>query len=231
MARPSLVALFRVVLLLSCVGVGAGLGQSPAAEKTKTQPLSSIAMPSDRAVDSYRIYSMLMPVGELGNEGWPHDLYLLEDTTVTLVGPDEPCWQSSETMNPHSALSAPAEQAQDLAELLQDFDRHCHERIRLTADGFRLRVPLRLLNEAEQNEFRQTRFSDKAPSELKTKYMGAPGLSSFSQIYFNAHHTVAMVYANGWCGGRCAQSFWAVYGLDKTGQWKPLRWNSDILMS
>jgi hypothetical protein len=201
-----------------------------------TEPLAPITMPSDRVADSYRIYSVLMPVDELGGKGWPHELYLLEDTTVALVKPDEACRQEVQdsglsAMNPHNALTAPESRAQDLAELLEDFDKHCHERVKLTADGFKLQVPLRLLNEDEQEEFIRTRFGATKDVKAEEKYRGAPGLSSFSQVYFNAHHTVAMVYASGWCGGTCAQAFWVVFEKDSMGQWKTLRWNSTMLMS
>ena len=200
-------------------------------------PAAPIPMPSDRAGASYRIYSMLMPVGELGGRDWPHGLWLLADTTVTLVQPDQPCIpEGSEPvgMNPHVALQPPPDQAQDYAELLEDFDRHCHDRILLTAEPFKVAVPLRVLTKQEQDEFMATRFAvpgaNKVDPAVALKYEGAPGLSSFSEVYFNAHHTVAMVYGWGWCGGLCGQGFWSVFAL-KDGEWKSLRWNSSIVMS
>ncbi len=205
------------------------LGQPQLTHASEPPP---IPMPADRATDSYRIYSMLLPVGELGAQGWPKDLYLLQDTTTTMVPSDQPCSAPSSggNLHPHSALHAPPDRRQDLRELLDDFDRHCHERIRLTSDGFHLSVPLLLLDEAQQKEFESTRFSAKPDPKLAAKYKGAPGLSSFSQVYFNAHHTVAMVFAYGWCGAECGQGFWSVYEL-QTGQWNPLRWNSVMVMS
>jgi hypothetical protein len=196
-----------------------------------------IPMPQDRAADSYKIYSILLPVGELANPGWSRDLWLLADTTLALVPPDQPCLSQGGVdgvdMNPHVALQPPPEGMQDFAEMLDDFDRRCHERIQLTADAFTLVVPLRLLTQTERDDFIRTRFDPDAGIEgdrLTARYKGAPGLSMFSQVYFNAHHTVAMVYASGWCGGLCAQSYWEVLGF-QDGVWKRLGWRTAALMS
>ena len=66
---------------------------------------------------------------------------------------------------------------------------------------------------------------------LTAHYHGAPGLSRFSQVYFNSHHTLAMVFANGWCGGLCAHSYWEILELDNGGAWKRLGWHTTDLMS
>jgi hypothetical protein len=194
-------------------------------------------MPQDRAADSYKIYSLLLPVGELANPGWTRDLWLLSDTTVALVPADQPCMPQgapSSEMNPHTAVQPPPDGLQDFAEMLDDFDRRCHERITLTAESFNLVVPLRLLTQAEQDSFILARYDPNAGPDsdvLIAHYKGAPGLSRFSQVYFNAHHTVAMVFESGWCGGLCGQSYWQVLKLED-GSWKRLdNWRSAALMS
>jgi hypothetical protein len=210
----------------------------PEAKPVTRPPLPAIPMPQDRAAESYSIYSQLLPVGALGNPGWPRAMLLLSDTTVSLVPPDEPCLASDaglsgNSMNPHIAVRAPDEMKQDLDEMLEDFDHRCHERILLTFDAFKLVVPLHLLSPDEQDEFVSTRFDQNAGHEgdrIAARYKGAPGLSSFSQVYFNAHHTRAMVYATGWCGGLCVQSFWVVMEFEN-GQWKRLTWDTASEMS
>jgi hypothetical protein len=195
-------------------------------------------MPQDRADDSYRIYTMLMPVGELGRPGWPRDLWLLSDTTLSLVAPDRNCMPqaangSEDPMNPHFAVHPPADRVPDFNELLEDFDKRCHERIMLAQDSFPNTMPLRLLTEDEQDEFVSTRWDQNAGEygdQIAAKYKGAPGISSFSQVYFNSHHTLAMVYATGWCGGLCVQSFWDVLEF-KDGQWRRLPWSNTFVMS
>jgi hypothetical protein len=213
---------------------------APVAEPVDFQPqtkaLPPIPMPQDRATDSYRIYSIMLPVGELADPGWSRDLWLLSDTTLALVPADQPCLSQDIdgiNMNPHVAVEPPPDQVQDFYEMLADFDRRCHERIQLTPDAFNLVVPLRLLSQAEQDEFIRKRFDPNAGSEadaLIAQYRGAPGLSRFSQVYFNSHHTVAMVYAAGWCGGLCAQSYWQVLGL-QDGSWKRLHWHTAAVMN
>jgi hypothetical protein len=198
--------------------------------------LPVVPMPPDRAADSYKIYSALLPVGDLANPGWTRDMWLLSDTTLTLVPANQSCLpQGSEgtEMNPHVAVQPPVEGQQDFAEMLDDFDRRCHERVHLTAESFNLVVPLKLLNPAEQDEFILGRFDPNAGPEadrMTARYKGAPGLSRFSEVYFNAHHTVGMVYASGWCGGLCSQSYWQVLKFED-GVWKRLDdWHSASLM-
>jgi hypothetical protein len=196
--------------------------------------LPPVPMPQDRAADSYRIYTVLLPVGELANPGWSRDMWLLSDTTLSLVPPDENCltqYSDGINMNPHVAIEAPADRRQEFGELLDDFDRRCHERVQLTPESFNLVVPLKLLNQDEQDEFIRTRFDPNSGREgdmLTARYRGAPGLSRFSEVYFNAHHTLAMVYANDWCGGLCAQSYWEVVGLED-GTWKRLNWRTAVI--
>jgi len=57
-----------------------------------------------------------------------------------------------------------------------------------------------------------------------------PALYGFSEVYFNAHHTVALVYATHWCGALCGQGFWVALALED-GQWKPLRWSATTWIS
>ena len=200
------------------------------------QPLPPVPMPQDRAADSYRIYSLLLPVGELANPGWPRDMWLLSDTTISIVPPDQPCLSvnvDGVDMNPHSAIEVPGERRQDFAEMLEDFDLRCHERLHLTAEAFNLVVPLRLLDQSEQEEFIRLRFDPSGGPDadvITARYKGAPGISRFSEVYFNAHHTLAMVYANGWCGGLCAQSYWQVVELQDGLPWKRLGWRTATVM-
>jgi hypothetical protein len=118
-------------------------------------------------------------------------------------------------------------------ELLEDFDRTCHERIHLTPESFNLVVPLRLLSQAEQDDFIHKRYDPNGGSEadvLVAQYHGAAGVSRFSQVYFNSHHTLAMVYASGWCGGLCAQSYWQILGL-QDGSWHKLKWHTNAVLN
>jgi hypothetical protein len=123
-------------------------------------------------------------------------------------------------MNPHVAIHPPQENQQDLVEILDDFDQHCHDRLTLDPDPdvWKLAVPLHLLNPTEQAEFRATH--GRVDSAVADKYKGATALYAFSEVYFNSHHSVAVVYATHWCGGTCGQRSWVAFTLDNSNVWK-----------
>jgi hypothetical protein len=217
-------SLFGVALVVVIFGQS-GFTQE---DKTASPP---IAMPADRQADSYRIYSSLIPLGETAGKDWPHDLWLVQDATITTVPSDQQCSPPPGAnelllgMNPHFAVHAPDNQLQDYLEIMRDFDAHCHDRLRLDADGWNLKAPVHLLTPQEQEEFRKTRSPEFKDSAAAAKFKGAPAIYGFSEVYFNAPHTVALVYATHWCGGLCGQGFWVAFAL-QDGEWKELRWNS-----
>jgi hypothetical protein len=221
----------KVGLLLACAVLFPSVlvGQSPPAA-----PSPLIDMPTDRAAESYLIYSSLIPVGETAGKDWPHEFWLVQDATVSVVPPDQPCYQEpvggrvtafNSGMNPHNAVHPPENRSQDFQEILKDFDAHCHERLRLDSQSWKTTAPVHLLTPDEQEEFRMARFAEIKDSTAVTKFKGAPALYGFSQVYFNAHHTVALVYATQWCGGLCAQGIWFAFALEG-GQWKQQKWNA-----
>ncbi len=208
----------------------------PLAVAQQSAAVSAMTMPEDRAEDSYHIYGKLIPLGETAGKDWPHALWLVRDTTLDTIPDGEACAvppQSDNSalaramrtsMNPHYAVTPSAEDREDYDQIMVDFDTHCHERIRLDAARWpAMNAPVRFLNEGEQTEFESTRFQ-RAPSV--DKYKGAPALYGFSQVYFNARHTTALVYATHWCGGLCGQGMWVAPRKDASGNWKTLRWNA-----
>jgi hypothetical protein len=121
--------LTALLLILGSTFVAA---QQSAAKSNR--PSEPISMPADRIADSYRIYSSLMPLGETAGKDWPHELWLVRDTTVTVVPSDLPCQPDSKSvdassMNPHVAVYPSDNRRKDFDEILQDFDKHCHDRI------------------------------------------------------------------------------------------------------
>jgi len=209
------------------------LAATMAAAQNPAPPEQPVAMSFDRAADSYAIYSSLIPLGETGDQGWPRDLWLIQDTTMAVVNPDQPCSpaRSKEAddlvTNPHTAVKPPKDRAQDFREILTDFDAHCHERITLDPEAWHLDAPAHLLNAKGQKEFRATRFGPDAANmdpAVRAKYKGAPALYGFSQVYFNRPRTIALVYATHWCGGLCGEGLWIALEKNETGQWKQLHW-------
>jgi hypothetical protein len=67
-------------------------------------------------------------------------------------------------------------------------------------------------------------------SDTTAKYRGAPALYGFSEVYFNANHTAALVYATDWCGNLCAHGFWVAFAFER-GRWQRLNWNSTMWIS
>jgi len=130
------------------------------------------------------------------------------------------------SMNPHSAVRPLKVREEDFKEILQDFDTHCHERLSLSATAWRTTVPVHLLAPAEQIEFESTRWENAD----EAVYKGAPALYGFSEVYFNDHHTVDLVYATQRCGGLCAEGFWFAFTLEN-GQWKQQHWPSIQMIS
>ena len=191
------------------------------------------ATPADRVSDSFQIYSALIPLGETAGPNWPHDLWLIADATITAVTLNSPCNPEQDdsdrrhrahvSMNPHLAIHFPDEYLLDGREILADFDAHCHERWTLDGGTWAVNGPLRLLTQKEQAEFSSTRFGPPPPKEISAKYKGAPALYSFSGVYFNHTHTVAIVYATHWCDGLCAEGFWVGFIYDGQ-QWVKQNW-------
>ena len=210
------------------------LPMSAFAQSSPADP-APIPMPSDKVAESYRIYSSLIPLGETAGKGWPHDLWLVQETTIALVTTGQPCAPDPAAkqgidMNPHTAVHPPDKYAQDFVEIMSDFDAHYHDRAQLDANAFNLMAAVHLLTPEEQKEFQDTRSPALRDSPAAAKFKGAPALYGFSEVYFNAAHSVALVYATHYCGGLCGEGFWVALALDR-GRWKPLNWTSDRWIS
>jgi hypothetical protein len=97
---------------------------------------------------------------------------------------------------------------------LQDFHIRRYQHVQLTRQ-FELDHTYALLTADQVNEFRSSRAGADATSQLQDKYAGYPGVTFFSQVFFNSAQTAALVYMNNWCANLCAAGEW-VY-LEKHG--------------
>jgi hypothetical protein len=167
----------------------------------------AIPMPADRAADSYAIYSLLMPgapfdtMSPQQNQRWA-----IADVTVNITDMDP-------SVPPEGQLKAPEDHPKRFQEAVRDYEVHKYERIQLTSQ-LHLSLPYQLMNADQVAELRRSRTSID-PGDLQAKYAGYPGVTFFSQVYFNAGHTAALVYMNNWCANLCAAGQW-VY-LEKHG--------------
>ncbi len=209
---------FLALILLFLSGV---VGRAPAQDvfQKNGDAWPVVLLSPDRAEDTYAIYSLLVP-GELPNTLLQHHpQWLISDTTL-IVGDGMD--------NPHTSITPPLSQRPAFAAVLQDFEQHKHERVRLEKN-FHLDQPYQLLNPSQRAEF-QTSFQQSLATQtdsIPAKYRGAMGLLYFSNVYFNFEHTLAMVYVAYWCGPKCSQMRWVA--LQKVnGGWSLLPWPAEV---
>lgn len=205
------------------------LAQAVAQPKPTAPPQSQpIPLPQERAADSYEIYSQLLPGGQIEWGNASRSFWLVEDTTKGQPL-ETPCPNASE-MNPHEAIQAPEERQTDLAEALADFDAHCHDRYRLNASQFHLKLPVHLLDEEARKRY-TSKVSGYMPPQndimrappTPDEFKGAAGMHSFTAVYFNRAHTLAITQIGMYCGSLCGNWSWVVLER-KNGQWHTLPW-------
>jgi hypothetical protein len=205
-----------LTLLLPCLGIAAQLAQPDRAPRYA----QAIPMPSDRAEDSYAIYAQLLESGPIEWRDAPRKQWLIEDATN--ANPlDVPCLpgpkDNSPGMNPHDVVRAPEDRQAEWNEVLADYDKHCHDVIQLESQTFRTEIPVRLLNAEDQQTYR------KDPINPNAEFADGAGLHRFTEVFFNANHTLALVEQGMWCGNLCGNWKWVV--LERKGrQWQVLPW-------
>jgi hypothetical protein len=205
--------------------IATGAAQQITSASPQPKPLQ---MPQDRVADSYEIYSQLLPGNQIEWGKVPRSFWLMEDTTKA-EPPDSPC-ATGGMMNPHKAIQAPESRKAEFAETLADFDAHCHDRYLLDASKFTVTIPIRLLDEESRRHYvshvsgyipppNNIMQAPPTPDEFK----GAAGIHSFTAVYFNETHTLAMTEIGMYCGGLCGNWRWVV--LEHTdGHWHVLPW-------
>ncbi len=213
-----------------CLGLVCAAGAQSTIEYAPT-----ISLPADRVVDSYAIYSQLLPsnVIEWGNV--PRSQWLVEEATH--AEPLGRACTSEDSMNPHEGIRAPESRRAEFAEVLADFDAHCHVRYELDPRAFHLELPVRLLNARDRDRFVQGVAGYRPPSNAimqapatPDEFKGAAGMHSFTAVYFNAAHTLAMTEIGMYCGGLCGQWSWVVLERTPAG-WHALPWVYATMMS
>ena len=198
--------------------------QSPS---TLSQP-KPLPIPQDRAADSYAIYSQLLPGNQIEWGKVPRSFWLLEDTTKA-EPTDSPC-ATGGMMNPHKAIQAPEVRKIEFAEILADFDAHCHDRYLLDPSKFTVEKPIRLLDETARGRYVSQVSGYMPPSNnimqappTPDEFKGAAGMHSFTAVYFNEAHTLAMTEIGMYCGGLCGNWRWVVLER-KDSRWQVLPW-------
>lgn len=187
-----------------------------------------VPMPADRITDSYLIYSQLLPGNEIEWGDAQRTEWLVED--VTNAEPLSSACSNDGVMNPHTSVKPPEARRAEFNEVLADFDAHCHERYQLDAGGFRLKLPLRLLDEDGRHRFTEGVVHYRPPSNdimrapaTPDEFKGAAGLHRFTAVYFNRAHTLALTEIGMYCGSLCGN--WTWVALERTPEgWRVLPW-------
>lgn len=164
------------------------------------EPDGSIAMPPSRAADSYAIYSLLMPgslISSLSSESGSR--WAIAEVTVNAA-------DRNPAVPPHGQLKPPADNPRGFREAVADYEANRNVRVRLNRKDFALNHPFLLLSSDEINAVRARKPED------------IPGITFFSEVYFDAKHTAALVYMNSWCANLCAAGTW-VYLEKRNGHW------------
>lgn len=197
-------------LLCAATLLAVWLAASPAAP-APSDPAASTGAASLRMQDTYAIYSMLLPgqVFEAMDSSQRQKLAIAATTVNDL--------DANPALAPDALLSPPADHPGRFREALADYYRRRRQRMVLTR-RFHLTTPYVLLMPAEVAEFRASRSSPDASSGLQEKYADLPGITYFSEVYFNPAETAALVYKLDWCGNLCAQANW-FYLEKENGQW------------
>jgi hypothetical protein len=185
--------------------------QIPAPSVPVTQqgpPKPPVPLASARAQDSYAIYSLLLnehpfdalPTGQTSQ-------LAIADTTVSIQ-------EMNPAVLPETALQPPEDNVNAFKEALQDFRNRRFERVQLTR-RFSLGEDYILLNSSQVDDFRNARAGTSPGSDLQDEYAGYPGITFFTEPYFNSTRTAALVYRNNWCANPCSNGQW--FYLEKRG--------------
>jgi hypothetical protein len=154
----------------------------------------AIPMPADRAGDSYAIYSLLMPGPTLG----PMASEQGSTWAIAKVTVNES--DRNPSIPPEGQLKPPPENPRGFRGAVLDYQANRFTRLLLDKSGFNLAHPFVLVD----------------PSEAKSA--GYPGVTYFSEVYFDARHDAALVYQSEWCANLCSSGSW-IYLEKHDGQW------------
>jgi hypothetical protein len=163
--------------------------------EAKLAPDAILPMPEDRAEDSYAIYSLLMPGKTLASlpsaQGAP---WAIASVTVNET-------ERNPQVPPQGQLKPPPDNPKGFSEALGDYEVNKYARVRLEKNEFHLDHAFALVD------------GDRAKSG------DFPGVTYFSEVYFDSKHRAALVYQYEWCANLCAGGSW-VYLEKHDGRWQ-----------
>jgi hypothetical protein len=176
----------------------------------QSKPASPTASP-DRLPDSYAIYSLIMP-GQVFTDmdSGQNQPWAISATTVNEDDMDP-------KLAPEATLQPPTDNPHGFQEAVYDYNQRKKERMTLKR-RLQLSRPYVLLGPNSTAQFKESRTSLNATSDMQSTYGNYLGITFFSEVYFNTAQTAALVYILDWCGNLCSQAEW-VYLEKQNGVW------------
>lgn len=169
-------------------------------------------MPDDRADDSYAIYSMLMP-GQEFDAMAPNQTSRWAIAEITVNADDR-----NPAVPPQGQLKPPPDHPDWFKDAVGDYETNKYVRIQLTQRPFRLSHAFSLLPPDAISALRAAKTSTTATSEAQSQWAAYPGVTFFSEVYFEPKHRAALVFMNDWCSRLCAAGSW-IYLEKQGGRW------------
>jgi len=173
---------------------------------------SAIPMPQDRAEDSYAIYSLLMPGDPFAS--LPADQAARWAICDVTVNEDD----RNPAVPPQGQLKAPPENPKGFEEAVGDYEANKDVRVQLTSKGFHLSHPFTLVGRSDAARVRAAKSGPAVSADEEAQWRGYPGITYFSEVYFDKKHSAALVYMNDWCAHLCSSGSW-IYLEKHGGQW------------
>jgi hypothetical protein len=176
----------------------------------QNKPASPTAS-TDRLPDTYAIYSMIMP-GQVFKDmdSGQNQPWAISATTVNEDDMDP-------KLAPEATLQPPTDNPRGFQEAVYDYNQRKKERMTLKR-RFELSRPYVLMGPNSTAQFKASRTSLNATSDMQSTYGDYLGITFLSEVYFNTAQTAALVYILDWCGNLCSQAEW-VYLEKQDGVW------------
>jgi hypothetical protein len=175
-------------------------------------PGDPIPMPDDRAVDSYAIYALLMP-GQPFATLPPEQNARWAIAAITVNESDR-----NPAIPPQGQLKPPPENPRGFNDALGDYEANKNVRVQLSRDALHVSHAFTLLSPGAVAALREARGGPQVTSQAQSEWAGYPGVTYFSEVYFDKDHTSALVYMDDWCAHLCAAGTW-IYLEKQGGQW------------
>jgi hypothetical protein len=182
------------------------------AQRPSPPPGVPIPMPVDRADDSYAIYALLMP-GQPFASLPPDQNQRWAIAAITINESDR-----NPAIPPQGQLKPPPENPRGFTDAVGDYETNKNVRVRIAKNALHLSHDFAVLSPGDVSALRGARSSAQVTSSAQSQWAGFPGVTYFSEVYFNPGHTSALVYMNDWCANLCAAGTW-IYLEKRGGHW------------